>query len=119
MESQATTSGSQQNSTWLSRLPAVSAGVSQLSNGFATLTTRTAQVASYTDNVAFFFSRSNSASSTWADVLPQAKDAAVEEGQTWQRRIASLSGHLTGALSNAFATSETATAQALLTSFSP
>lgn len=36
----------------------------------------------------------------------------MEEGQSWQRRIASLSGHLTGALSNAFSNSETATAQA-------
>ena len=36
----------------------------------------------------------------------------MEEGQTWQRRIASLSGHLTGALSNAFSTPESATAQA-------
>ena len=47
----------------------------------------------------------------------QAKDAAVGEGQTWQRRIASLSGHLTGALSNAFSSSETATAQARSTFF--
>ncbi|BDA44761.1 Pseudouridine-5'-phosphate glycosidase [Coccomyxa sp. Obi] len=83
---EASSSGQQGSGTWLSRLPAVSAGVSQLSSGFATLTNRTAQ----------------------------AKDAAVEEGQTWQRRIASLSGHLTGALSNAFSTPESATAQGIV-----
>lgn len=41
----------------------------------------------------------------------------MEEGQSWQRRIASLSGHLTGALSNAFSFSESATAQAGLPEF--
>lgn len=41
---QALSSGQQGSGTWLSRLPAVSAGMSQLSSGFATLTNRTAQV---------------------------------------------------------------------------
>lgn len=48
---QASSSGQQGNNTWLSRLPAVPAGVSQLSTGFASLTNRTVQVLSHNRKV--------------------------------------------------------------------
>ena len=41
----------------------------------------------------------------------QARNGEQEEGQSWQRRIANLSGQLTGALSNAFSTAQSAASQ--------
>ena len=44
-------------------------------------------------------------------LLLQARNNGEQEGHSWQRRIASLSGHLTGALSNAFSTAGSAASQ--------
>ncbi|CAL5228111.1 g11186 [Coccomyxa viridis] len=72
--------------SWGERLPALSAGVTQLSNSFTNLTQR----------------------------ISPARNGEQEEGQSWQRRIANLSGQLTGALSNAFSTAQSAATQGKL-----
>ncbi|CAK0785665.1 hypothetical protein CVIRNUC_008876 [Coccomyxa viridis] len=72
--------------SWSDRLPALSTGVTQLSNNFSSIAQR----------------------------ITPARNGEQEDGQSWQRRIANLSGQLTGALSSAFGSADSATAQGQL-----
>ena len=99
--------------SWTDRVPALSAAVTQLSSTLSTLKQRTAQVSSAENlHEPLLHVQAPSQQLSWG-LHAQAGGVAAEEGQAWQRRITSLTGHLTGALSGSHLGTEHAKSQVL------
>ena len=108
---QAPSSEAANKERWTDRVPALSAAVTQLGSTLSTLKQRTAQVSSPV--MLHAPPRVRAPSQHVSRLHAQAGGIAAEEGQAWQRRITSLTGHLTGALSSSNNGTEQAKSQVL------